>query len=99
MATAPDTGARQFSAFARPQGDPALGVAGPLVEVHERQAHCLVKVRMLTEAEAEQLHAELGAALRAFTAARAPTEDIADRPRPYLGPYPIRGKTLAEVEA
>lgn len=97
--TQPHQGAeRQFSAFARPAGDPAAGVSGALVEVHERRAHCLVKVRVLSLREAMALHAELGEALRAFRLGAAMAAGEQDRPRAYLGPYPIRGKTLAEQE-
>lgn len=102
MESAPHKGAeREFRAFARPVGDPAMGVAGPLVELHERRAHCLAKLRLLTLAETAQLHAELGAVLRTFElgAAMAAEGDTSERPRPYLGPYPIRGATLAEVDA
>ena len=89
---------RQFSAFARPQGRPEIAVCGPVIEVHERQRHGLVKVKVLTLAEAGQLHAELGATLRTFAVARALAADP-DRPRAYTGPYPIRGHgTLAEVD-
>ncbi len=91
---------RQFSAFARPCGDAAFGIAGPLVEVHERRKHCLEKVRVLTRAEAEQLHAELGAALRAFALAKDFAGGIASETgaRASTAPYPFRDhRTLEEV--
>lgn len=94
---------RQFITFARPQGYPDLGLSGQLVEVHERPAHGSPKLRVLSRAEAAQLHAELGQALRAFDLARdlagVIAAEIGDRPRAYTGPYPIRGMTLADVDA
>lgn len=96
MTTATNAGARRFAAFARPQGYPDLGLPGAVVEIHERPDHGAMKLRVLTRAEAEQLHAELGQALRVFAVG---AELVAsDRPAAYLGPYPIRGKTLAELE-
>jgi hypothetical protein len=101
--TQPKFRPRDFRAFARPSGDLANGVSGAVVEVQERDAHCLVRVRLLTEAEAVQLHAELGQALRALALGRALAGgDSAEGwsgPVAYRGPYPIRGKTLADVGA
>lgn len=94
MATVSDTGGRRFAAFARPQGYPDLGLPGAVVEIHERPDHGAMKLRVLTRPEAAQLHAELGAALRAFSVGAV----LVDPPRAYTGPYPIRGKTLAEVD-
>lgn len=93
---------RQFHAFARPNGDRALGITGPLVEIHERRAGRLVRLQLLSLPEAEQLHHELGEALRAPGLARqmavAVAAEIGDpeRPRAYTGPYPARGPSLAE---
>lgn len=86
---------REFRAFARPQGYADLGLKGVLIEVQERPAHGGPKLRVLTRAEAAQLHAELGAALRTLVVGEELAADC-DRPRPYLGPYPIRGATLAD---
>jgi hypothetical protein len=75
---------RQFSAFARPRGDEALGIAGPLVEIHERLikprrgVRTLQAVRVLSHAEAAQLHYELGEALRAFDLAKALARDVVE---------------------
>ena len=105
MAKVLQPGGRAFTAFARPQGHPDLGLAGPVIEVHERVRHGLATVKVLTRAEAEQLHAEIGEALRAFDLAKALACEVAievgcsERPQAYIGPYPIRGKTLADVEA
>jgi len=103
MAAAQHNGERRFRAFARPQGYPDLRLPGGVVEIHERPAHGPQKLRVLGRAEAEQLHAELGAALRAFDLARDIARDVAaeigDRPRAYTGPDPIRGQTLADVDA
>lgn len=96
---------RRFYAMAMPNGDRRLGdaIEGPLVFVREQRVGLEEPGNIYTRAEAEQLHAELGRALRAFDLAREMAEAVAcevgaaDRPRPYLGPYPIRGKTLAEV--
>lgn len=93
---------RRFVALARPQGDLQTGTAGPLVEILIRDpALRLERVMVFTRAEAEALCAELRGALRAFALAEHLAEevaaDIAQRPRPYLGPYPARGPSLAEV--
>lgn len=97
---------RNFTAVAMPNGDARFGVAGPLVEIMQREImprHRIEKVMILTRAEAEQLLGELAAALRAFELAQdlaqATAAAIAERPRPYTGPYPIRGLTLAEIDS
>ncbi|MFO6447846.1 hypothetical protein ACLBKU_11930 [Erythrobacter sp. NE805] len=89
-------GEREFRAFARPQGYGDLGLKGVLIEVQERPAHGTPKLRVLTRAEAAQLHAELGAALRTLMVGQAMADP--ERPRAYTGPYPIRGPSLAEVD-
>lgn len=88
---------RDFRAFARPQGDPAAGITGPLVEVQERCEGFLARVRLLPIAEATQLRDELDAALRAFTLARELAEGVAGLPRADSAPFPLRGVTLADV--
>lgn len=106
---------RQFTAFARPQGHAGRGIFGAAVEIHERLekpgrgVRKLQSVRVLSHAEAAQLHYELGEALRAFDLAKSLARDVAglasssaavgqqERARPYTGPYPIRDHgTLAD---
>ena len=97
-------GERRFSAFARPRGDAALGIDGPVVEVHERAINAgrgvrkLQAVRVLSHAEAAQLHYELGEALRAFDLAKQLARDVDSLPRAATDPYPFRDHgTLADV--
>ena len=91
---------RRFVAVAMPNGDGRFGVLGELVFLSEQRGHCVDRPKYLSRAEAEQLRDELTAALRAFDAAKDLARDvaaeIAERPRAYTGPYPIRGKTLAD---
>ena len=94
---------RQFYAFARPNGDAVAGISGPLVEVHERLLQpgrgrrSLRSVRVLSHAEAAQLHYELGEALRAFDLVKQMAVVVADRPRACADPYPFRDHgTLAD---
>ncbi len=86
---------RTFLVAAIPNGDARFGEAGPLVLVVEQRKHCVDKPRLLTRAEAAQLREQLDAALAVFDL--APALAAEERPRPYLGPYPIRGATLADV--
>lgn len=107
---------RRFYAMAMPNGDKRLGIEGQLVFVQERRVGLKELGNVLTRAEAEALHDELGHALRAFDLARDLARDVAaevgaagvptssclaagqqERPSAYLGPYPIRGETLADV--
>jgi hypothetical protein len=92
---------RTFRAVAMPNGDARFGVAGPLVFLCEQRGGCVDRPKYLSRAEAEQLRDELNAALAAPDLARQLSQDIAaaiaERPRAYTGPYPIRGATLAEV--
>jgi hypothetical protein len=94
---------RRFYAVAMPNGDATLGIEGHLVFLQERRVGVKEPGSVLTRAEAEDLHAELGRALGAFALAKDLAREIAaeigDRPRAYTGPWPIRGKTLAEVDA
>ena len=94
---------RRFVAVAMPNGDARFGVAGQMVFLSEKRGQCVDRPKYLSRDEAAQLRDELTAALRAFDAAKHLARDvaveIADRPRAYTGPYPIRGKTLAEVDA
>lgn len=101
---------RMFRAVAMPNGDARYGIEGQLVFVCEQRGGCVDRPKFLSRAEAEQLHAALDAALRTFAlgAELAADPDRAssgsavgeqERARPYLGPYPIRGKTLAEIDA
>lgn len=90
--------------MAMPNGDRRTDarIAGPLVFLREQRGAHKDPGVILTLAEAQQLHDELGRALRAFDLAREMAAEVAaelgDRPRPYVGPYPIRGQgTLAEV--
>ena len=91
---------RLFRAVAMPNGDARFGVAGQLVFVAEQRGHCTDRPKYLSRTEAEQLRDELSAALRCFDVAKDLARDVAaeigDRPRAYTGPYPIRGKTLAD---
>lgn len=94
---------RRFYAIAMPNGDKRLGIEGQLVFVQEQRVGLKEPGNILTRAKAEALHAELGRALRAFDLAKEMAIEVAaevgaaERPSAYLGPYPIRGKTLAEV--
>jgi len=92
---------RRFYAVAMPNGDPRLGIEGQAVFLKEQRVGVKEPGSILTRAEAEQLLAELGAALRAFDLAKELAagfaEEVAYRPRPYAGPWPIRGATLAET--
>jgi hypothetical protein len=107
---------RTFRAVAMPNGDARFGVDGSMVFLCEQRRPAsgsaavgcdggVDRPKYLSLAEAEQLHAELGAALRAFDLAKSFAAGVvtevayADRPRPYLGPWPIRGPSLAEVDA
>lgn len=96
---------RRFYAMAMPNGDKRIGdsIEGPLVFVREQRVGLEEPGTIYTRAEAEALYDELGRALRAFGLAKSMAQsvacDVADRARPYLGPYPIRGKTLADVDA
>lgn len=94
---------RRFYAIAMPNGDKRLGIEGQLVFVQEQRVGLKEPGNILTRAEAEALHLELGCALRAFDLAKELAGSVAtevayaDRPRPYLEPWPIRGPSLAEV--
>jgi hypothetical protein len=92
---------RRFVAVAMPNGDAQFGVDGPLVFLTEQRGLCQDRPKFLTRAEAEQLRDALSAALQAFDLAKDLAHAVAgvDRPVAYTGPYPIRGKTLAEVES
>lgn len=96
---------RRFYAMAMPNGDKRIDarIEGPLVFVREQRVGLQEPGNIYTRAEAEQLYAELGRALAAFDLAReiasAVAIEVGDRPRAYVGPYPICGKTLAEVDA
>lgn len=91
---------RVFRAVAMPNGDAQFRVEGPLVFLCEQRGGCQDRPKFLSRAEAEQLRDELSAALRCFDVAKDLARDVAaeigDRPRAYTGPYPIRGKTLAD---
>ena len=88
---------RRFVAAAMPQGDPAFGVAGPLVFLVEQRGEQQDRPKFLTCEEAAQLRDQLDAALRAFSlgaALAAPSE----RPVAAVG-YPFRGhRTVAELQ-
>lgn len=88
---------RQFVAAAMPNGDALFGVEGPLVFLCEQRGGCQDRPKFLTIAEAEQLRVALDDALRTFARAEAMAD--LERPRAYTGPYPIRGASLAEVDA
>jgi hypothetical protein len=90
---------RRFYAVAMPNSDAKLGIEGHLVFLQERRVGVKEPGSVLTRAEAEELHAELGRALGAFALAKDLAREIGDCPRAYTGPWPIRGKTLAEVDA
>lgn len=98
---------RRFYAIAMPNGDKRVDarVDGQLVFLKELRVGEKDPGTILTRAEAEALHHELGQALRAFGLAKELAASVAaeigaaDRPTAYLGPYPIRGATLAEVDA
>ncbi len=89
---------RVFRAVAMPNGDAHYGIEGPLVFLCEQRGHCQDRPKFLSLAEARQLHAALGQALGTFAVGAALAED-GDRPRAYTGPFPIRGPSLAEVDA
>lgn len=86
---------RRFYAVAMPNGDARLGIEGQLVYLKEHRVGAKEPGSILTRAEAEQLRDELTIALRTFRVARALAAP--DGPRPYLGPYPVRGTTLADT--
>lgn len=96
---------RRFYAMAMPNGGKRIDpqIEGPLVFVREQRVGLQEPGNIYTRAEAEQLYDELGRALRAFDLAKEMAREVAceigARPMPYLGPYPIRGATLAEVDA
>lgn len=89
---------RVFRAAAMPNGDARYGIEGPLVFLCEQRGHCQDRPKFLSLAEAQQLHAVLGEALGTFAVAATLAADV-DRPRAYTGPWPIRGPSLAEVDA
>lgn len=91
---------RRFYAIAMPNGDARIDarITGPLVFVKENRVGVKQPGSILTRAEAEQLRDELTRALGTFSLAEELAAD-ADRPRPYLGPYPIRGPSLADIDA
>ena len=86
---------RNFRASVAMEGDPAIGVPGPLVMVDERTPGKgeIVRCQVMTRAEAEALRNALNGALRLIDAAAVAE---ADRPTAYPGPWPIRGATLAD---
>ncbi len=88
---------RRFYAVAMPNGDKRVDVRvdGELVFLKELRVGVQEPGCILTRAEAEQLRDELNTALRTFRVARVLASD--DAPRAYLGPYPIRGATLADT--
>lgn len=93
---------RTFRAVAMPNGDARFGVEGQLVFLCEQRGHSTDKVKYLSRAEAEQLHAELGHALAAFSLAKDFAGGIAAEigARASTAPYPFRDhRTLAEVSA
>lgn len=101
---------RRYYANAMPSGDPKNGVPGPIVAVREHTQGAgrggalrtvEIKEKLYSKDEAEQLRDELNRALRAFELAERLARDVAyevaGAPRAYPGPWPIKGKTLAEV--
>lgn len=101
---------RTFRAVAMPNGDARYGIEGQLVCLCEQRGSGsssgavgrsggVDKVRYLSRAEAEQLHAELGHALAAFDLAKDLAGSIAAEigARASSAPYPFRDhRTLAE---
>lgn len=88
---------RVFRAAAMPNGDAQFGIEGPLVFLCEQRGGCVDRPKYLSRAEAEQLRDELTTALRTFGVAKELARDVADHPRAYRGPYPIRDHgTLAD---
>lgn len=61
---------RQFTAIARPQGDPGLDLTAPHVLVLEHRGTLISRELVFSEGEAETLVAQLQWALRSFATAR-----------------------------
>jgi streptomycin 6-kinase len=84
--------ARQYTAVARPNGDPRLGLTAPHILLIEHSGTVIRRELVFSEGEAEAASTALASALADLAGARR-------YPTAYLGPYPIRAhRTIAEVE-
>lgn len=88
---------RTFAAFAKPQGDPEVGIDVPLVGLIERQGASVTRMRFYTPAEAAAIADVLRDALRKLDLAG----ELAGQepPRAAPRPWPYRDhRTLAEID-